>query len=158
VSSDQVSELADGGAADATVTASAATLGRRLLAALYDFPALVTLWLVGTAFLLIANRGARLDADALTASAHRAVLVGLWLVYYVGSWLRWGQTLGMKVWRIRVVRLDGSALRRRDALLRLAAALVAWLALGIGVGAAAWDPRRRTWHDRWSRTRVIATL
>jgi uncharacterized RDD family membrane protein YckC len=64
----------------------------------------------------------------------------------------------MKVWRFRVVRADGAPLRWRDALLRLAVAVPAWLPLGIGLVAAAWDTGGRSWHDRWSRTRLVSQI
>jgi uncharacterized RDD family membrane protein YckC len=142
-------------APEARAAPTGAAPGRRLLAALYDVPALVTLLLAGTALLLAANRGVRLDAHPLTAIAHRALLVTLWGGYYAVCWVRWGQTLGMKVWAIRVHRTDGSPLRWSDAMLRLATGLVAWAPFALGVFAAAFDPRRRAWHDRWSRTQVV---
>jgi uncharacterized RDD family membrane protein YckC len=132
------------------------SISRRLLAALYDFPALLLLAILGTALLLLANGGARLDESAVTSAIHRTTLIGLWIGYYGISWTRGGQTLGMKVWRFRVVRLDGAPLCWSDALLRLAVAMPAWLPLGIGLIAAAWDTERRSWHDRWSRTRLVS--
>lgn len=134
-----------------------APLGRRLLAALYDAPAVFSLLVAGTALSLLINRGAPLDATALSLTLYRVELVGLWAAYYVTCWKRWGQSLGMRVWKLRVVRLNGRGLRWFDALLRLAASPLAWLPLGLGVIAASWDPDRRAWHDRLSRTRVIMT-
>lgn len=133
-----------------------APTGRRLLAALYDAPALFTLSLVLTALLLVINRGEQLAAGPASLALYRACLVLLWVAYYGVSWTRSGQTLGMRIWRLRVRRLDGSPLRWPDVLGRLAASLVAWLPLALGVVAAAWDPERRAWHDRLSRTRVVA--
>ncbi len=132
------------------------SISRRFLAALYDFPALLLLAILGTALLVRINGGARLDQSALLAMIHRACLIALWIGYYGFSWTRWGQTLGMKVWRFRVVRVGGAALGWRDVLLRLAAAIPAWLPLGTGLLAAAGDAERRSWHDHWSRTRLIA--
>jgi len=134
-----------------------APLARRLLAALYDAPAVFTLLLVGTALSLAINRGGRLDANALSHSIYRAGLVGIWAAYYLIGWRRWGQSLGMRVWKLRVERTDGASLRWSDAFLRLAASLLAWSPLALGVIAAAWDPDRRAWHDRLSHTRVVLT-
>jgi len=132
-------------------------LSRRLLAALYDAPAVFTLLLAGTALSLLVNRGARLDANALSLSLYRAGLIGIWAAYYLIGWKRWGQSLGMRAWKLRVERTDGASLRWSDAFLRLAASLLAWLPLALGVIAAAWDPERRAWHDRLSNTRVVMT-
>jgi uncharacterized RDD family membrane protein YckC len=125
-----------------------------MLAALYDVPAILTLLLIGTALLLLANGGRRLDATHLSLALYRTALVALWFAYYGFCWTRWGHTLGMRVWKLTVSRLDGSRLRWRDALLRFAAGIVAWLPLAAGVFAAAFDRQGRAWHDRWSRTRV----
>jgi len=132
-----------------------APTGRRFLAALYDVPALFTLALLLTVLLLVVNRGERLDATAASLAVFRASLVVLWALYYAVSWTRWGHTLGMRVWKLRVQRADGTACRGSDALLRLVTSVIAWLPLGLGVIAAAWDPERRAWHDRLSRTRVV---
>jgi len=131
-----------------------APVGRRLLAAIYDVPAILTLLLIGTALVLILNRGARLDATALSLTLYRSWLAALWFAYYGFCWTRWGQTLGMRVWRIDAQRIDGSRLRWRDALLRFVTGIVAWLPFALGVFAAARDSEGRAWHDRWSRTRV----
>ncbi len=133
-----------------------APTGRRLLAALYDAPALFALSLLVTALLLVINRGERLDAGPYSLAIYRTCLVTLWAAYYGISWTRSGQTLGMRVWKLRARRPDGSPIRWPDALLRLAASLLAWLPLALGVLAAAWDPGRRAWHDRLSHTRVVA--
>lgn len=143
------------GAQPGIVAGRPAPVGRRLLAALYDAPALLTLFVIGTAVLVLGNRGAPLDASALSLSLHRTCLVGLWIAYYCVGWTRFGQTLGMRVWGIRLVRLDGARVRWSQALLRLASGVIAWLPLALGVVAACWDPERRAWHDRWSRTRVL---
>jgi uncharacterized RDD family membrane protein YckC len=132
-------------------------MGRRLLAALYDTPVVFMLFLIGTALSLLVNRGERLDATPLSLSIYRSGLIVLWAAYYLACWKRWGQSLGMRIWKLRVVRGNGASLHWSDALLRLAASLAAWLPLALGVFAAAWDPERRAWHDRLSRTRLVMT-
>ena len=77
------------------------------------------------------------------------------IAFYGLSWTSRGQTLGMAAWRLRVEREDGRPLTWPDVLRRLAAALLSWLVLGLGWLCALVDPRRRTWHDRLSDTRVV---
>jgi uncharacterized RDD family membrane protein YckC len=48
-------------------------------------------------------------------------------VYFVYFWTRGGQTLPMKTWHIRLQRLDGSALRLPQALLRYVLAYGWWV-------------------------------
>jgi len=93
--------------------------------------------------------------------------------YFIASWLRGGQTLGMRPWRIRVTRADGGKLTPAQALLRLLAAALPLLLLAlapwagsraalwaVAIGWAAWfgfgaiDPRRRAIHDVIARTEL----
>ena len=71
------------------------------------------------------------------------------------SWTRGGQTLGMRAWRCRLVAADGEPVGWGQTVARFAAALVSWAALGLGFWWALADPERRTWHDRWSGTRIV---
>lgn len=80
-----------------------------------------------------------------------AVLAG----FHLGFWTHGGQTLGMKTWRFRVQRTDGSPLRLRDAALRYVAAVLSALPLGLGFWWALVDPERLAWHDRLSGTRLV---
>lgn len=145
------------GGADGSAVARPASVGRRFLAAAYDAPVIFCAMLVATALLLALHGGERLDSTPLSLALYRSALVAIWAAYYVFCWHRWGWTLGMRIWRHRVVRLDGTSLRWSDACLRLAASPLAWLPLALGLLAAAFNPNRRAWHDRLSRTQVIAT-
>jgi uncharacterized RDD family membrane protein YckC len=80
-----------------------------------------------------------------------AVLAG----FHLWFWTHGGQTLGMKTWRIRVVRTDGSPLGLRDAAARYGAAVLSWLPLGMGFWWVLVDPARLAWHDRLSGTRLV---
>lgn len=86
--------------------------------------------------------------------------------YFVASWLRGGQTLGMRAWHIRMSDIDGSPVTLRRSLLRLLAAAAPllllftapwlgpigalWAVLGawaIWFAVALLNPRRRALHD-----------
>jgi uncharacterized RDD family membrane protein YckC len=82
-------------------------------------------------------------------------LVALAAAFFCGFWTHGGQTLGMRAWRIRVVRADGNPLEWRRALLRFVATIVAALPLGLGLWWGMLDTERRGWHDRLAGTRVI---
>lgn len=135
--------------------AQPAHLAWRLLALLYDVLPLLALWFAAAVLALLATAG-QLDVHRL---GHRLVvqtlLVVLTLAYFVVSWRRGGQTIGMRPWRLRVVRADGSALRLSDALLRFAVALVSAAVAGLGFWWALVDPQRRTWHDLAAGTLMV---
>jgi uncharacterized RDD family membrane protein YckC len=130
---------------------------RRLAAVVYDALLLVALLMVATALLLPLTGGEAIDPHRHPALEwlYRAVLLLLTVGFFGVSWTRGGQTLGMASWRLRVLREDGGTLSWADTVRRLAAALLSWLALGLGWLWVLVDPARRTWHDRLSRTQVV---
>ena len=75
--------------------------------------------------------------------------------YFVASWSRGGQTIGMRAWRLRVVSADGSTLPWPRALLRFALALPSLLACGLGFAWCLLDRERRGWHDLGSRSMLV---
>lgn len=123
---------------------------RRLGALFYDALLLLALLFLATAIALAVTRG-ELDSQGF---GYRLFLLGVICVFYVGFWTRGGQTLGMRTWRIRVERLDGTPPRWWQALARLALALIT---LGAGLAWAAWDAERRALYDRLTGTRVVRT-
>ncbi len=123
-----------------------APIWRRLVALSYD--GLLYLALVMSGLVLSLPVVAALVAKDASTPLHNYSVLQLY-AYLVGigffgwSWTRGGQTLGMRVWRLQVRRLDGSGLRPTIAVLRFtvgAAACVGALWLGkhlgpIGYGA-----------------------
>lgn len=75
--------------------------------------------------------------------------------YFCVSWHRGGQTLGMRAWRLRLVSTDGRPVAATTSVVRLAAAIIAWLPAGLGFLWSLGDRHRRTWHDRWTGTRIV---
>lgn len=126
-----------------------APLRLRIAAAIYDLFPLLGLWMLTTGAALLAVHGAVDVAHPPLAyrSALRLALLVVTAAYFVISWARGGQTIGMRAWRLRVVGADGKSLPWPRALLRFAVALVALLALGIGFAWCLLDRERRGWHD-----------
>jgi uncharacterized RDD family membrane protein YckC len=128
-------------------SAACVPLWLRLIAGIYDLLPLLGLWFAAAVLALVVTGGA-LDAHRL---AHKllvqALVLTLSAAYFVVSWTRGGQTIGMRAWRLRVVRVDGSALSLWRALLRFFVALVSLAALGLGFWWTLADRQRRTWHD-----------
>jgi uncharacterized RDD family membrane protein YckC len=75
-------------------------------------------------------------------------LLAVFAAYFLWCWLRGGQTLAMKTWRIRLVAKDGHArLAPKAALLRFLYALLLVPTL-IGIAWAYVDRDRQFLHDR----------
>ena len=82
-------------------------------------------------------------------------ILGVLFAYFSAFWLRSGQTLAMKTWRIRLVNPDGARLTLRQAALRFVIALLGLLLAGIGFWWALFDRDRQFLHDRIAGTRLI---
>ncbi|HEY7671461.1 MAG TPA: RDD family protein [Gammaproteobacteria bacterium] len=126
-------------------------LARRLAALCYDALLLLALLAVLTALLIGLRGGAAIPPGTWW---FQALVVGVCVLFYAWFWTHGGQTLGMRAWRIQVLRNDGTALRWRDALLRFGAAWLAVLPAGWGFWSCLLDAEKRCWHDRLTRTRV----
>jgi uncharacterized RDD family membrane protein YckC len=83
-----------------------------------------------------------------------AVILAM-LAYHVGFWSWKGTTFGGIVCQLRVVRLDGSALRPVDALVRGIASLFSLAVAGLGCLWILKDDERQAWHDKIAGTYVV---
>lgn len=131
---------------------STSGLARRFAAICYDWLLLIAVLALFTAFVLAVRGG---SAVAPSTSWFQVSLVAVAVMFFAWFWTHGGQTLGMRAWRIRVVRDDGGALSWRDALLRVLAASLATLPLGLGFFWCLIDANGRCWHDRVTHTRVV---
>jgi uncharacterized RDD family membrane protein YckC len=82
-------------------------------------------------------------------------LVGVLFAYFSAFWLRSGQTLAMKTWRIRLVDQNGGPITFKQALLRFCLALFGLLLAGVGFWWALVDRDRQFLHDRIAGTRLV---
>ncbi|GAB3782814.1 RDD family protein [Dyella agri] len=143
-------------------------LWRRLIALVYDLLIVVAIVMVVGLACQLATGGRLIETGAhavipLWYQVLQAVVVA---AYFIASWRRGGQTLGMRPWRIRVSRDDGGTISLMQAAIRVlvAAAPLLLLALepAIGLRATLWtvlgawalwfavalfDTRRRALHD-----------
>lgn len=96
-----------------------------------------------------------LEPGSLAARLMTTVYFLMGFGFFGWFWTHGGQTLGMRAWKIRVVTYSGQPLDWQQAFFRYMAAIISWLFLGAGFFAALLDAERLTWHDRFSRTRLI---
>lgn len=134
----------------ASAVGRAPGLGRRLAACLYDGLVLFAVLMVAGAAWVALTRAAAPPGDWL----FRGYLLAVAALFFCGFWRR-GETLGMRAWKIRVVAADGRTPGWNRALLRFAAALLSWAALGLGFFWVLVDRERLAWHDRLSGTRLV---
>ena len=122
----------------------------------YDLFPLLGLWIVGAGLWVLVLRR---SYDPQHPDLVRHILLDLWLLlitaaYFVVSWTRVGATIGMRAWKLKLLRDDGERMGRALAGKRFVLALLSLLALGAGFWYALFDAERRTWHDRVCGTRM----
>jgi uncharacterized RDD family membrane protein YckC len=101
--------------------------------------------------------------------------------YFAWTWTKYGQTIGLRTWKLKIQNLDGGLISLKQASIRFATAVPAWLLLMYGVLAQfemskeilrwdiahpgyitivgllwlMWDSRPHSWRDRLSQSQVI---
>jgi uncharacterized RDD family membrane protein YckC len=154
---------------------SAPSIARRLASMLYEGVLLFAVAFLATWVFQLAAGGAPIEGWRRTLL--QAFLLAVFAAYFLWCWLRGGQTLAMKAWRIRLVAPGRARVPPRLAVLRFAcaalllgaflAALAAafvhrdpWLAFaslavsGVDLGWALVDRDRQFLHDRLAGTRL----
>ena len=134
-------------------------LWRRLAAIIYDWLLLIAVILVAVSIFTISidiifgdHTSNNLLQNPLTKIIYQLYLVAVGVFFYVWFWTHGGQTLGMKVWKIKVVNLEGKTLSTKQALSHLFFALISCIPFGIGFFWALISQDKRTLYDRWSKT------
>lgn len=125
---------------------------RRLAAMLYDGLLLLALMVVATSLITL-PLGMPRGSGRVLFQIFLFELIPL--AFFTGFWTWGGQTLGMRAWRLRLVREDGQPPVWSDALKRHLAAILSWLVFGLGFLWILVDPQRLAWHDRLSHTRLV---
>lgn len=133
--------------------AAAPGLGRRLAAICYDLLLVLGILLVAAAPLPAIPEATRQLWWCMLLI--RIYLLGVIFLFFGWFWVHGGQTLGMRAWRLRVVRHCGGELTWRHAGRRFLAAALSWLSGGIGFLWCLVDRRKFTWHDHLSGTRLV---
>lgn len=128
-----------------------AGLLRRLGAILYDSLLVAALLFMATVPFIAARQGEAVDPETL---AYQLTMLAVAYAFFVSFWSRSGSTLGMLAWGLRVETDDGASPGVGKASIRFFAAILSWLALGLGFLWQLWDKDDLAWHDRLSGTRL----
>ena len=121
-------------------------LARRLASIFYEALTSFAVAFFAGALFLVASGARDATQGALRHELHLFLALTLG-GYYLFCWLRGGQTLAMKAWRVRLVGVTP-----RKALVRL---VLAALLLPISILWALFDPDGQFLHDRLAGTRLI---
>jgi uncharacterized RDD family membrane protein YckC len=125
---------------------------RRLASMIYEVLLLSAILFIASAVFIVTTHNAQ---SSLVRFAFQAYLVLVASIYFIGFWLRGGQTLPMKTWQLRLVSADGGQISTKQAVLRYFLALIGIFFLGFGLIWAIFDRDRQFWHDRVAGTRIV---
>lgn len=137
---------------DANTPLPHCSLWRRLAAIFYDTCLLAAVLLLASLIALPVLGDAPSTPLLLL---FRLFLTVIAFAFFAWFWLHGGQTLGMRAWRIRLQNRGGGPITPWQAMLRFLAAIVSWLALGLGFLWSLVDKEKLTWHDRFSMTELV---
>jgi len=128
---------------------------RRLMAMVYDSFLIVALFFILTVPFVLQVGEQTLTHDPVVHMLYQLVLVLSAFLFFGWFWTHGGQTLGMRAWRLRTIKRDGSPMDWPASMARFAAALLSIACIGLGFLWILVDPERLAWHDHLSRTRVL---
>lgn len=132
---------------------TAPAIARRLASMLYEAILLFAVAFLATGLFQFAAGTIRIEGWRMHLL--QLFLLAVFAAYFLWCWLRGGQTLAMKTWRIRLVAREGHArLSAEAALLRFMLALVLVPSL-IGIAWAYVDRDRQFLHDRLAGSLLV---
>lgn len=146
------SNQANAAARDLRPGAAPAHLGWRLLSLVYDGLPMIPLLMVVSAVFLALRGGRTVEGEPLLAALQFVLFWWIAGLYFVASWRRGGQTMGMRPWRLQVLAADGRLASWRKLWLRYG---IATLSLGLGLLWCLVDSERRGLHDLASGTVLV---
>lgn len=126
-------------------------LFKRFMAFFYDALLVLSLLMIGTLSCLLFTGG---QAIPLGNVLYQFFLFALIFLFFVGFWMKGGQTTGLRAWKLRVVSQTQRSPSFKQASIRFMAGTVFGLS-GIGWVWAVFDKEKRTLYDRLSQTQLI---
>lgn len=130
------------------LNAPSASLLKQLIAMLYDSLLIASVLFIATAILLPFNQG-----EVIYGPAYSLYLLLIIFIFYGWFWNKSGQTLGMKVWKIKIINDYGLNPSWSVSFLRFIFSLLSFSCFGLGYLWRLFKPF--TWHDHLSQTRII---
>lgn len=168
--------MTDHAIASDAIIATPSSLWRRLAGLVYDLVAVVAIVMVVGMVCQIATGGQLVHTGAQTSIAwwYRPLQFVVVAAYFVASWLRGGQTLGMRPWRMRLCMNNGDRVTPVAVLVRAGTVSLPLLVLAISrvtsprtamltllavwavfFAVALFDRRRRALHDILAGTELV---
>ncbi len=128
---------------------------RRIMIILYDLLLLFSLlFTVGLIVVIIANLLNLLDGQP-NPMFFFIITMPVSFFYFYTSWKKSGQTLAMKVWRVKLISFDNKPITTKQTIIRFISAIVGFFAFGLGFLYQLIDKNNHSLHDKLSQTYLI---
>lgn len=75
--------------------------------------------------------------------------------YFTWSWIKGGQTLGMKAWKFHIEQTNGQRITHKQAFVRFVLSILSFLLAGLGFVYQLFDSRNLALNDKFSNTRLM---
>ncbi|MFK5984691.1 MAG: RDD family protein [Pseudomonadota bacterium] len=169
--------------------AKPASLGLYLATLLYDCLLVMAVLFVASIIYIIpialntdidSSQTRNLSTTAFQSPVYKTWIFIIWFAFFAWFWTKAGQTLGLRVWKLRIESIDGNLMSLWQALLRFFSAQAPWFfalflyhlagktelidapykywILLLGFSSVAWslvDKEGLSLHDRFSETRIV---
>lgn len=127
---------------------------KRLMAMFYDSLLLFSLFFLATMILILFTNVEFVESNNIAYDLYLLLIVYL---YFVWHWINGGQTLGMRAWHIKLINRGMGQVSWGIATSRFCLALLSFISFGLGFMWALFNKEKLTFHDRYSKTRLIST-
>ena len=128
-----------------------APFGRRIGAILYDSLLLFALLFLGTIPFIAIYGGEHVPSET---PSHQLTVALIIYLFFIVFWSRFGRTLGMQSWGLRIVDQEGQLPGIGACTIRFVVGILSLAALGLGFLWQLVDREGLSWHDRASGTRL----
>lgn len=138
-----------------SINVNFAGVGRRWVAAMVDSLIIIVVnWLVSFMVgLVLIFAGQEIAVWNSVIGIFTVIVNYLYYIWMIG---KWGQTLGKKLLKIKVVDIYGKAPGYKRAFIReVVGKFVSAIVLLLGYFWAIWDKKKQTWHDKLAQTAVV---
>ena len=132
-----------------------AGFARRLVAMVYDSFLLTALFFIVSIPFVLQVGEQTLTHDPLIRLLYRLVLLLAAFLFFGWFWTHGGQTLGMRAWRLKTIKMNGLPMDWPASAVRFTSSLLSLACFGLGFLWILIDREGLAWHDRLSQTRVV---
>ncbi len=140
---------------DRTKTLQPCGLTRRLLVMLYDLVVVIGLLMLAAGLAIILQAGNQVAGKDLLYTLY---LLAIWFLYLSWCWRNGGMTLGMRAWQVQLMTDQGIRLGWLHCVIRFFGSWISAASLGAGFAWCLWDDDKKTWHDHWSKSRLVRQI